>query len=146
MHLEDGLAAGAVRWLHRHPAVEPAGPEQRLIEHVGPIGRPDDDHAGGRVEAVHLGQNLVQRLFTFVVAAAEAGNTRRARSADRVKLVDEHDRRRSLLRLGEEVAHTRCADTDDRLDELGRRHREERDVRLTRDRPREQGLARPRGA
>jgi hypothetical protein len=43
--------------------------------------------------------------------------------------------------LREKVAHARCADANDRLDELGRRHREERDVRLARDRPREQRLA-----
>ena len=141
VHLEDRLAARAVRRLHRDPPVEPARPQQRLVEHVGTVRRADHDHARRRVEAVHLGQDLVQRLLALVVAAAESGDARRTRAADRVELVDEDDRRRGLLRLLEQVAHARCADADDRLDELRRRHREERDVGLARDRPREQRLA-----
>ena len=141
VHLEDRLAPGAVGRLDGDPAVEAAGAQQRLVEDVGPVGRADDDHAGRRVEAVHLGQDLVQRLLALVVAAAEAGDAGRARAADRVELVDEHDRRGGLLRLREQVAHARRADADDRLDELGRRHREERHVGLARDRPREQRLA-----
>ena len=64
-----------------------------------------------------------------------------ARTADRVELVDEDDRRRLLLRLAEQVAHARGADADDRLDELRGRHREERRARLAGDGPREQRLA-----
>ena len=95
---------------------------------------------GRRVEAVHLGQDLVQRLLALV-AAAEAAAGAAARAADRVELVDEDDRRRLLLRLPEQVAHARGADADDRLDELRRRHREERRAGLAGDRPREQRLA-----
>jgi hypothetical protein len=72
MHAEDLLATRSVRWLHRDTAVEAAGTQQRLVEHLGAVGRSDDDHAGRRVEAVHLGQDLVQRLLALVVAAAEA--------------------------------------------------------------------------
>ena len=93
------------------------------------------------VEAVHLGQDLVQRLLALVVAAAEAGDPRGPRAADRVELVDEDDRRRGLLRLLEQVADARGADADDRLDELRGRHREERRVRLAGDRAGEQRLA-----
>ena len=49
-----------------------------------------------RVEAVHLDEQLVQRLLAFVVTAAEPGA---AVATDRVDLVDEHDRRRRVLRL-----------------------------------------------
>src|SRR5207253_534333 len=75
------------------------------------------------------------------VAAAEACDARRARAADRIELVDEDDRRRSLLGLREQIAHARGAHSDDRLDELRRRHREERYVRLAGDGAREQRLA-----
>jgi hypothetical protein len=78
VHPEDRFAAGTVGRLHRDPAVEAAGSEQGRIEYIGPIGRSDDDHVGGGVEAVHLGQDLVQRLLAFVVATAEAGVTGRA--------------------------------------------------------------------
>jgi hypothetical protein len=141
VHLQDRFAAGAVGRLHGDSPVEPAGAKQRLVEHVGAVGGADDDHAGGRVETVHLGQDLVQRLLALVVAAAEAGNAGRAGPADRIELVDEHDRRSGLFRLREEIAHARCADADDRLHELRGRHREERDIRLAGDRTGEERLA-----
>src|SRR5580765_995563 len=113
-----------------------------VVEDVRTVGRADHDHVGGGVEPVHLGQDLVQRLLALVVAAAEAGHAGGARAADRVQLVDEHDRGRLGLGLREQVADARGADADDRLDELGRRHGEERRVGLAGHRPREQRLAR----
>ena len=90
------------------------------------------------LEAVHLDQQLVQRLLALVVAAAEA---RAALAADRVDLVDEHDAGRVLLRLLEHVAHARRADADEHLDEVGAGDREERHLGLAGDRAREQRLA-----
>ena len=57
-----------------------------------------------RLEAVHLDEQLVQRLLALVVAAAEAGA---AVTADGVDLVDEDDAGRVLLALLEQVAHAR---------------------------------------
>ena len=136
--LQDLLAAADVGQRHDDLAVEAARAQQRRIEHVGTVGRGDDDHAHRRLEAVHLDQQLVQRLLALVVAAAEAGA---ALAADRVDLVDEHDARRVLLRLLEHVAHARRADADEHLDEVGARDREERHLRFARDGAREQRLA-----
>jgi len=140
---QDRLAPGAVGRLHGDPAVEAPRTEQRLVEHVRPVGRADHDHAGGGVEPVHLGQDLVQRLLALVVAAAEAGGAGGSRAADRVELVDEDDRGGRLFSLREEVADARGADADDRLDELGGRLREEGHVGLAGDRARKQRLAGP---
>ena len=104
------------------------------IEHVGTVRRGDEDHAVVRLEAVHLDEQLVQRLLALVVTAAEAGA---AVAADGVDLVDEDDARRVRLALLEQVAHAARADADEHLDEVGARHREERTARLTGD-----GLAR----
>ena len=113
------------------------------IEHVGTVGRGDEDDAFVRLEAVHLDEELVQRLLALVVAAAEAGA---AMAADRVDLVDEDDAGRVLLALLEEVADARGADADEHLDEVGAADREERNVRFARDRAGEQRLAGARGA
>ena len=116
------------------------GPQQGRVEDLGPVGRAEHDDRLRRLEAVHLGQDLVERLLALVVGAGDAGRPL-AGAADRVELVDEDDRRRGLLGLGEQVADARGADADDRLDELRRRDREERRVRLAGDRAREQRLA-----
>src|SRR5215470_6191698 len=80
--------------------VEPAWAEQRWIEHLGTVGGREYDEALGHVEAVHLGQQLVQGLLAFVIGHDRA--RARAALADRVDLVDENDRRSSLARLAEQ--------------------------------------------
>ena len=52
-----------------------------------PVGRGDDDDAAVRLEAVHLDEQLVQRLLALFVAERVAA----AAAADGVELVDEDD-------------------------------------------------------
>jgi hypothetical protein len=129
--------------VHHDLAVEAARTQERRIEHVGTVGGGDQDDAFVRLEAVHLDQQLVQRLLALVVAAAETGA---AMAADRVDFVDEDDAGRVLLRLLEHVAHTACADADEHFDEVGARDREEGHVRFAGDRARDQRLAGARRA
>ena len=124
-------------------AVEAARPQQRGIEHVGPVRRRDEDHAVVGLEAVHLDEQLVERLLALVVTAAEAGA---AMAADRVDLVDEDDARRVRLALLEQVAHAARADADEHLDEVRAGHREERTTGFAGDGAREQRLAGTRRA
>ena len=114
------------------------GRSKRGIQHVGAVGRGDQDDALVRFEAVHLDQELVQRLLALVVAAAEAGA---AMAADRVDFVDEDDARRILLRLVEHVAHTARADADEHFNEVRARNCEERHIRFACDGASEQRLA-----
>ena len=140
---QDFLASAHVGRRDHDPPVETAGAQQGRVQDVGPVGRRDQDHALVRLETVHLDEQLVERLFAFVVAAAQPGA---AMPADRVDLVDEDDARRLLLALDEEVAHPRRADADEHLDEIGPADRKERDAGLARNRTREQRLARARRA
>ena len=140
---KDRLAAGPVGRLDGDAPVEAAGAQQRRVEDLGPVRGGDDDHARARVEAVHLGENLVERLLALVVAARDVGAAGGTRATDRVELVDEDDRGGGLLGLLEQVTHARGADADDHLDELRRRHLEERDARLAGDGAGQQRLARP---
>ena len=116
MDSEDALAALHVGTVDDDAPVEPAGPQQRRVEHVGPVGGSHQDHAFVRLEPVHLDQQLVERLLALVVAAAEA---RAPMASDRVNLVDEYDAGRVLLALFEQVAHAARADAYEHLDEVG---------------------------
>ena len=115
------------------------GPQQRRVEDLGAVGRGQHDHALVAGEAVHLGEDLVERLLPLVVAAERLRAA--AGPADRVQLVDEDDRRRDLLGLVEQVTHPAGADADDHLDELRGRHREERHLGLAGHRAGQQRLA-----
>jgi hypothetical protein len=138
MHAQNLLAAAHIRQRHDHLAVEPAGPQQRRIEHIGAIGGGDDNDALIALEAVHLDQQLVQRLLALVVTAAQ---TRAAVAPDGIDLVDEDDARRVLLRLLEHVAHARGADADEHFHEVGAGDRKEGHFRLAGDGARQQRLA-----
>ena len=81
VHVEDGLACGQLRPIDEDATIEAARAQQRRIEHVGTVGGRDDHHQVAALEAVHLRQQLVQRLLALVVAAAET--RRRARDRRR---------------------------------------------------------------
>ena len=73
----------------------------------GPVGGGDQNDAGPLAEAVHLDQQLVERLFTLVMSTAETCTTL---TADGVDLVDEDDARRipaSPVRTDREHARRR---------------------------------------
>ena len=108
VHLEDGEPLVELGQRDDDLAVEAAGAQQRRVEDVGPVGGRHHHDALGGLEAVHLGEHLVERLLTLVVAAAEAGA---ALAADRVDLVDEDDRPAQLAGGLEQVADTRLAPT-----------------------------------
>ena len=138
VHFQNLLAADHVRIGHHHLAVETAGAKQRRVEHVGAVGGGDQNDAFIGFEAIHLDEQLVQRLLAFVVAAAEASATV---AADGVDLIDEDDARRVLLGLLEHVADAAGADADEHLDEVGTGNGEERHIGLAGDGAREQRLA-----
>ena len=139
---QDLLAAADVGLVDEHLPIEAAGAEQRRVEHLGTVGRAHDDDALAAVEAVHLGEQLVERLLALLVAAHRRLD---ADLAERIELVDEDDAGRLDFRLREEIAHARGADADEHLDELGAAQAEERHLGLAGDRAREQCLAGPRG-
>ena len=135
---EDLLAAVDVGARNDDLAVEAARAQQRRVEHVGTVGRGDDDDAFIGLEAVHLDQQLVESLLALVIAVAEAGA---AMAADGVDFVDEDDARRRFLGLVEHVADAAGADADEHLDEVRTGDGEEGHARFTRDGAGEQGLA-----
>jgi len=132
------LAVGAV---DGDLAVKAPGAQQRRVEDVRPVGGRDHDDVVLRLKAVHLDEQLVERLLALVVAAAETGA---AVAPDGVDLVHEDDARAVLLGLLEQVAYARGADADEHLHEVRAGDREERHSRLAGDGAREQRLASPR--
>ena len=119
VNLQDRQTLIEVGQRHDDLAVEPAGPEQRRVEDVGPVGRGHDHDALGDVETVHFVQHLVQCLLTLIVPTAEPSATL---APDRVNLVDEDDRGGLLARGLEEVTHAARTDTHEHLHEVRSAH------------------------
>ena len=132
-----GAALAVWRMYHDRP-IESAWSEQRRIEDVRTVGGGEHDHPFGTGKAVHLGQDLVQRLFTLIVTAERI---RAARPADRVDLIDEDDCRCDLASFCKQFAYAAGADAHDHFDELRRAGAEKWDIRLARGRSGQEGLA-----
>ena len=132
MHVENLFAPEDVRIGHGHLAVETPGTQQCRIEHIGPVGSGDQDHALVGLEPVHFHQQLIEGLLAFVIAPAKSGA---AVAPDSIYFVDEDDAGRIFLALFEHVAHAAGADADKHLDKVRTRYREERDIGLAGDGP-----------
>ncbi len=138
MNAQDGAATVDVGQGHVHLAGEPSGPKDRVVQGVHAVGGRYHDDRVGRREAVHLREQLVERLFALVVRVAAAADLREG-----VDLVDEDDGLAELAGDGEEVAHPLGADPDVHLNEARAGHRYEGDPGLGCGRSGEHRLAGP---
>ena len=108
MDLQDLLATLDVGESHIHLTVKAAGAQKRGVEDIHTVGGGQDHHALVGAEAVHLHKELVQRLLTLIVTAAE---TRAALTAHGIDLVNKDDGGGFLLSLNKQVADTAGAHT-----------------------------------
>ena len=115
MDFQDLFPALQVRKLYRDPPVESSRTQERRVQAVRAVGRRQDDYALGSVKAVHLRQELVQRLLALVISGKSLSVSF---LSDRIDLIDKDDTRRFLVRLLEEVAHLGRTHADEHLYEL----------------------------
>ena len=125
---EDILTAFQVGQLNGHAPVESSRPGQGRIQGFRPVGGCQDHNAQILFKAVHLRQQLVQGLLSFIIAAEIAGVTL---FADGVDLINKYDTGRFLLGLAEEVPYLGGTHTDEHLNEFRAGHGEERHIGFT---------------
>ena len=128
---------------HIYLPVKAPGPQQRGVQDVHAVGGGQHHHALIDGEAVHLHQQLVQRLLALIVSAAQ---TAAALTAHRVDLVNKHDGRRLLLGLLKQVADAAGAHAHIHLHKVGAGDGQICHVRLPRHGLGQQGLAGARRA
>ena len=114
MHLQNIDTTLEVRLFHDDTTVETARTQQCRIENLRTVRRTHDHDALRGIEAIHLGQQLIQGLLALLVST-EAGISR---LTDGVDLVDEDDTRCRLRRLLKQITHTARTDADEHLDEI----------------------------
>ena len=116
MHTQNLLAAAHVRQAHHNAAVKPARSQQCRVQNIGPVRRSHQNYAVIRFKAVHLHQQLVQRLLALIVPAAQPCA---AMAAHGVDFVNEDDARRVLLALLKQIADAAGAHADEHLNKIG---------------------------
>ena len=95
------------------------------------------------IEAIHLGQQLIERLLALVVAAKAAAI---ALLTDGIDLIDKDDTRCLFLGLLKQVTNLSSAATDKHLNELRARNAKERNTGLAGNSLGKQGLTGTRRA
>ena len=114
MHAQDLFAPLQIGIADGDLAIEAARPQQRRIEDVGAVGGRHDHDAVGSGEAVHLDEQLVERLLALFMAERVAA----AIASDGIELVDEDDARLVTASLAKQLADARGADAGIHFDEL----------------------------
>src|SRR5262245_47987251 len=137
MYSQNFLTSANIRTIDDDAAIEAPGAQQSRIEHVGPVRGSHQDDTFVRLEAVHLNQQLVQRLFALIVTTSE---TCAAVTADSVNFIDEDDAGRIFLALFEQVANAAGANADEHFYEVGPRNREKWHVCFASNCPGKEGL------
>ena len=123
MHSEYLFSALDIRDPYHYLPVESAWSQQCRVENVRSVGCREDDDTCVFRETVHLYQQLVQRLFSFVVAAAEACASL---TSNRIDLVDKNDARCVFLCLFEQVSDSGRTYTYEHFHEVRTAYRKER--------------------
>ena len=102
MHAQHSLAAAKIGQIHRDAAVKAAGAQQGGVQNLRTVGSAQHHDALGGVKAVHLGQQLVERLLALIVG----GQAHRvALLADSVDFINKDDARSLFIGLLEQIAH-----------------------------------------
>ena len=118
MHLEDCFAAFDIRPVNYHAPVKAARTQQRRIQNVGAVGGSNNNHMRVGVKAVHLNQDLVERLFALIVAATQSSATL---AADGIDLVNKDDARTLALGLFKQIAHAAGSNAHKHFHKFGTR-------------------------
>ncbi len=99
-----------------------------MVQNVGTVCSGNHNDLVVRIETVHLDQNRIECLLTFIMSAADESCS--ALPADGIDFIEENDTGRVFLGLLEQVTHTRCPDSDEHLHEIAPGNAEERHIRL----------------
>ena len=88
MDFEDGPTAAQIGTVDGNLPVKTAGTKEGRVEDIRMVRRSNGDDAFIGTETIHFNQQLIQRLFAFIMTASETGT---ALAADGIDFVDEYD-------------------------------------------------------
>ena len=109
MYPEDGFTASQIRSAYNYTTVKTSRAEQCRIENIRSVGCRQSNDSFIGTESIHFYQQLIQCLFTFIMASAKTGSTL---TAYRINFIDKHNTWSVLLSLRKQVSYTGCPYAD----------------------------------
>ena len=127
MNFDDFFTAFYIRDSDDNLSVESARSQKCRVEDVRPVGSRKDDDSGVLRKSVHFNEKLVERLFSFVMSAADSCASLAAYGID---FVYENNARSVFLRLFKKVPHSGCTHADKHFNEVRTADCKERHARF----------------
>ena len=128
MYLQDLHASLKIRTIHDDTPVKASRTKQRLIQNFRAVGSAKDQNSLRGIKAIHLRQQLIQRLLPLLIAPAVLGITA---SSDCIDLIDKNNAGSVLGGLFKQVTYTAGTHADIQLYEIRSRQGEERHMCLS---------------
>ncbi len=108
MYFQNRLAAIKIGCIYDNLTIKAAGAKQGPVENLRTVSSGQDDNANVGLKAIHLHQQSIKGLLTLIVDRTYMDTSL---AADSIKFINEYDTGRMLLRLLEQIAHSRRADS-----------------------------------
>ena len=115
MYLENFLTSLDVRTIHYNLTIKTAGTQQSRVQNIRTVGSSNHDDAFVSAKAVHFNQQLVQSLFTFVMATAKTCATL---TTNCVNLINKYYAGSAFFSLIKQVTNTGSTYTNKHLYEV----------------------------
>src|SRR4030043_437418 len=128
MNFKYFLSSFYIRKRHDNLPVKSPRAQKRRIKNIGTVGCGNKNHAFIGFEAIHFHEQLIKRLFSFVMTSAKAGP---AMAADSVNLINKNYAGSVLFGLSEQVPHTGRSDANKHFHKIGTADAQKRHFRFT---------------
>src|SRR3989344_3226225 len=115
MQLQNLLAIIAIRQIEYHAAIKTSGTQKCRIKHIRTIRRCHHNYLLGWFKSIHLHQDLVECLLTFVISSTNTGSSH---APYRLNFINENNRWRRVLSKFKKIPHATCTNTHKHLDKL----------------------------
>ena len=116
MHAKNLFALIKIGKVDMNLTIETTRTQQCLVKNVNTVGSRKNDNATICSKAIHLSQQLVERILTFIVTT-HCGILSTSTSHS-INLIDKDDTWSLLLGLTEKIAHTRSTNADKHLHKI----------------------------
>mmetsp|Transcript_17410 Transcript_17410/g.28907 ORF Transcript_17410/g.28907 Transcript_17410/m.28907 type:complete len:326 (-) Transcript_17410:173-1150(-) len=119
MNQKDFFASLQVRLINLNGTIKATWSSERLIQDIGTICTCQHHYSGTRRKSIHLHQQLIQSILTFVVTTHAPTTTL---TTNGINLVDKDNTRCIGTRFLEQVTDATRSDTDKHFNKVGTRH------------------------
>ena len=123
MHLKNLLSLCKVWEVHMYLTIETSCTQQCLIEHIDTVCCCHNDDTRVSAKAIHLCQQGIQGILSFIIATI--ARILASCTTNSIDFIDKDDTWCLCLCLSKSIANTRSANTNEHLDKVRTRHREE---------------------